>query len=200
MTVSRSGFSLVELLVGMAFLALFTAMVQTTCTALLRGVRVLEVASEAQETARLGVQLILADAREAGFAPGGPLHDGIRRAGHTILGIARDLNGDGDVDDAQEQVTYSYAPDRRALLRAQGDAAPQPLIDGLDDDGLVLTYVDAQGTPLDPGTAELDAGQRARIRRIGVRVRIALPSPEPASRVPLRVEEGATATLRNAGL
>jgi hypothetical protein len=184
----------------MAFLALFTAMVQTTCTALLRGVRVLEVASEAQETARLGVQLIVADAREAGFAPGGQLRDGIRRAGRTILGIARDLNGDGDVDDAQERVTYSYAPDRRALLRAQGDAAPQPLIDGLDVDGVVLTYVDAQGLPLDPGSAELDADQRARVRRIGVHVRIALPSPEPASRAPLRAEEGATATLRNAGL
>jgi type II secretory pathway component PulJ len=200
MSSGRAGFSLVELLIGMAFLALFAAMVQSSCSALLRGVRILEVASEAQETARLGVQLIVADAREAGFSPGGALPDGIRRASRTIVGIARDLNGDGDVDDAQERVTYSYAPDRRALLRAQGDAAPQPLIDGLDDDGLALTYVDAQGMPLDPGTAELDSNQLARIRRIAVRVRIALPSPDPASRAPLRAEERATAMLRNAGL
>jgi prepilin-type N-terminal cleavage/methylation domain-containing protein len=200
MRTDRRGFSLIELLVGMAFLAVFAAVVQSACTALLRGVRVLESASEAQETARLGVQLIVADAREAGFAPGGRLDDGVRRASRTVLGIARDLNGDGDVDDAQERVTYSYAADRRALLRAQGDAAPQPLIDGLDDDGLALSYVDTQGMTLDPGSTELDAGQRARIRRIGVRVRIALPSPDPASRTPLRAEESATATLRNAGL
>jgi hypothetical protein len=200
MIADRAGFSFVEVLVGMVFLALFALLVHQFCTALLRGVRVLEVASEAQETARLGVQLIVADAREAGFAPGGPLADGIRRASRTALAIARDLNGDGDVNDAQERVSYEYLPDRRALLRAQGDAPAQPLLDGLDDDGLELTYLSGDGMPLDPGSGELDAGQRARIRRIALHLRIALPSPDPASAVPLRAEQRATATLRNAAL
>ncbi len=197
MRIDDGGFSLIELVIGIAFFALFAAMVQSACTALRRGVRVLEVASEAQETTRLAVQLIVADAREAGF---GQLPDRISRAGRTVLGIARDLNGDGDVDDPQERVTYSCAADRGALLRAQGDAAPQPLVDGLDADGLALTFIDAHGVALDPGSAELDPDQRRRIRRIGVRVRVALPSPDPSSRAPLRVEETATATLRNAGL
>lgn len=194
---ATAAFSLIELLVAMGFLAGFTVVVQQFCTAMLRGVRVLEVASEAQETARLGIQLIVADAREAGFAPAGRLSDGVRRASRTVFGIARDLNGDGDVDDANERVTYSHSAARRALMRAQGDASPQPLVDGLPADGLRFTYFDETGGALDPGAGELDAAQRARIRRVTVHLAIALPNPDPARTIPLRAEEQATATLRN---
>jgi len=189
------GFSLVELLVGMTFLAVFTLAVHHECAALLRGSRVLEVASEAQEAARLGVQLIVADAREAGFSPLGPLTDGVRQAGPRIFAMARDLNGDGDVEDSNERVAYLYAPERRALLRAQGDAPPQPLLDSLDDDGLAFTFLDGGGAPL-PAEPALDAADRARIRRVAVRLAVAIRNPIPGA-LPLRGEQTATATLRN---
>jgi len=188
------GFSLVELLVGMAFLSLFGLAVHQCCRALLLGARVLEAASEAQEAARLGVQLIVADAREAGFRPSGPLPDGIRRAGPNVLAIARDLDGDGDLDDANERVSYQYAADRHALLRQLGDAPPQPLLGDLDDDGLFFTYLGSDGAPLLSGGAELDADQRARVRRIAVQLRIAVHHQYGD---PVRVEQHATATLRN---
>ena len=189
------GFTLIEVLVGMAFLVVFGLVVHQFCTALLRGVRVLELASEAQEAARLGVQLMVDDAREAGFSPAGALADGIRRASSESFAIARDLDGDGDVDDANERVTYQYAADRRALLRAQGDAPAQPFLADLDDDGLALTYLAADGAPLPGG--ELDAEQRARIRRVAVRLRLAIERRDPAFNQPIRVEQTATATLRN---
>jgi Tfp pilus assembly protein PilW len=197
MRVRVDGFSLVELLVGMLFFGVFALAVQQFCTTLLRGVRVLEVASEAQETARLGVQLIVAAAREAGFSPAGPLPDGIRRAAPGLLEIARDLNGDGDVDDANERVSYQYAPDTHTLLQGLGGAAPQPLLDSLDDSGLVFTYRAADGTPLVPAAGELDTAQRARVRRVDVRLALALRNPDPAYTQPLRAEQSATATLRN---
>lgn len=192
-----AGFSLVELLIGMAFLGLFGIVVQQFCSAMLRGVRVLEVASEAQEAARLGVQLIVADAREAGFSPGGPLADGVRRAGREAFAIARDLDGDGDVNDANERVTYQYAADRHALLRAQGDAPAQPLFSDLADDGLTFSYLAADGAPLPTSDGELDAAQRARIRRVAVRLAISIRHPDPAYPLPLRAEQDAVATLRN---
>jgi len=191
-----AGFTLVELLVGIVFLAVFGLAVHQFCTALLRGVRVLELASEAQEAARLGVQLIVADAREAGFSPAGPLSDGIRRAGSDVLAIARDLDGDGDVDDQSERVAYEYASDRHALLRAQGDAPAQPLLADLDDDGVAFAYLDADGALL-PAGSELDGEQRARIRRVTVRVRVAIRRTDPAFNQPIRVEQAGTATLRN---
>jgi type II secretory pathway component PulJ len=196
MTRSRGGFSLVELMVGMVFLAMFGLVVHQCCAALLRGVRVLEAASEAQETARLGVQLMVADLREAGYGPNGALADGVRRAARDVVALARDLNGDGDVDDANERVSYQYAADRHALLRGLGDAPPQPLLNDLADDGLVFTYLDTAGEPL-PAMPELDAGQRARIRRIAVRLAIAVPNPDPSYSQALRAEQSATATLRN---
>ena len=189
-----SGFSLVELLVGIAFLSLFGLAVHQCCRALLLGARVFEAASEAQEAARLGVQLIVADAREAGFSPRGPLADGIQRAGPNVLAIARDLDGDGDLNDANERVSYQYAADRHAILRQQGDAPPQPLLGDLDDDGLVFGYLGSDGSPLPASAGELDAEQRARIRRIAIELRIAIHHQYGE---PLRVEQHATATLRN---
>jgi type II secretory pathway component PulJ len=191
------GFSLVELSVAMLFMALFGVIVHRCCAGLLRGVRVLEAASEAQEAARVGVQLIVADVREAGFSPTGWLHDGLRRAGATIVAIARDLNGNGTVDDASERVAYQFAADRRALLRAQGDAAAQPLLDGLDADGLRFTFLDAAGVEISAGAGELTADQRARVRRVVVRLAMAIPNPDPAATEPLRAEQTATAALRN---
>jgi Tfp pilus assembly protein PilW len=190
---TRAGSSLVELLVGIVFLSLFGVAVHQFCRTMLNGVRVLEAASEAQEAARLGVQLIVADAREAGFSPQGTLADGVRRAGPDVFAIARDLDGDGDVDDASERVTYQFAADRHALLRAQGDAPPQPLLADVDDDGLVFSYLAADGTPL-PAAGELDAAQRARIRAVAVRLRIAIHHPYSG---PLRAEQQGIATLRN---
>ena len=191
------GASLVELLVGMLLLALFALAVHRFCSTMRRGVAVLEAASEAQATARLGVQLIVADVREAGFSPAGPLADGLRQAGPTALAIARDLNGDGDVNDANERVTYQYTPARRVLSRAQGDAAPQPLIDELDDNGQLFSYLGADGRALSSDGGELDAVARARVRRVAIRLAVAVPNPDPAVRQPLRALETATATLRN---
>jgi hypothetical protein len=197
MSPRADGFSLVELLVGMLFFAVFALAVHQFCSTLLRGVRVLEVASEAQESARLGVQLIVAAVREAGFTPAGPRPDGVRRAAPGLLEIARDLNGDGDVDDANERVSFQYAPGTHTFLQGLGGAAPQPLLDDLDENGLVFTYRAADGTPLEPAAGELDAAQRARIRRVDVRLAIAIRNPDPAYAQPLRAEQSATATLRN---
>ena len=192
------GFTVVELLVAMFFLSVFTLAMHQFCAAMLRGARVLEAGSEAQESARLGVQLIVAAAREAGFSPAGALADGIRRAGPGVLEIARDLNGDGDVADANELVSFQYVPASHVLQQALGGAAPQPLLDDVDENGLAFSYLAADGTPLIGATGELDAAQRARVRRIDVRLSMAIPNPDPAYAQPLRAEASATAALRNA--
>ncbi len=191
----QRGFTLVELLAGVVAFALFAAGVQQFTRTMLRGVRVLEAAAEAQETARLGVQLIAGDLRDAGFSPTGALGNGLRRAAPDAVALVRDLNGDGDSDDANEAVAYQYAADRRCLLRAPGSAPPQPLLNDVPAGGLRLTFLGSDGAPLAAG--ELDAAARALVRRVVVRFAVEVPNPNPADARPLRVEQQATVVLRN---
>jgi prepilin-type N-terminal cleavage/methylation domain-containing protein len=190
------GFTLVELLVGLLVCALFLTGVHQFARAMLRGVRVLEAAAEAQEAARLGVQLIVGDLRDAGFSPTGALGNGVRRAAPGAVAVVRDLNGDGDSDDSNEAVAYEHAADRRCLLRAPGGAPPQPLLNDVPDGGLRLAYLGADGAPL-ASAGELDEAARTRVRRVVVQLTIEIPHPDPAARRPLRVEQEATVVLRN---
>jgi len=190
------GFTLVELLVSLLISAMFAAGVQQFARSMLRGVRVLEAAAEAQEAARLGAQLIAGDLRDAGFSPAGGLANGLRRAAIDAVAMARDLNGDGDSDDANEAVAYHWAADRGALMRAPGGAPPQPLLGDVPEGGLRLTYVGADGAPLAAG-GELDAAQRARVRQVMVRLVVEVPHPDPAFTTPLRAAQQLTVALRN---
>ena len=192
---SAAGFTLMELLISLLAFAVFAAGVHQFARTMLRGVRVLEAAAEAQEAARLGVLLIAGDLRDAGFSPTGNLGNGLRRATPEAVAIVRDLNGDGDSDDANEAVAYEFAADRRCLFRAPGGAPPQPLINDVADAGVRFSYLAADGAPL--AGDELDAAARSLVRRVAVRVAVAIPNPDPADSRPLRVEEQATVTLRN---
>lgn len=193
---TQRGTSLVELLIALLALALFATGVQQFSRTMLRGVRVLEAAAEAQEAVRLGAQLVVADLRDAGFSPLGALDTGIRHAAPDAVALVRDLNGDGDSDDPGEAVAYRQAADRGQLQRTLGSAPPQPLLDGVPAGGFRLTYLGDDGAPLAAGT-ELDDGQRARIRRVIVRVGVAVPHPDPAVSAPLRAEHVSTVALRN---
>lgn len=190
------GFTLVELLVSLLISAMFAVGVQQFARSMLRGVRVLEAAAEAQEAARLGAQLIAGDLRDAGFSPAGGLGNGLRRAAIDAVAMARDLNGDGDSDDANEAVAYHWAADRGALMRAPGGAPPQPLLGDVPEGGLRLTYVGADGAPLAAG-GELDAAQRARVRQVMVRLVVEVPHPDPSFTTPLRAAQQLTVALRN---
>ena len=194
---SQTGMTLAEVLVATAAFALFAAIVERFTITMLRGVRVLEVASEAQEAARIGVQFIVRDLREAGFNPSGAAWPGITRAERDAIRIARDLDGDGETDDANERVSYSLRADPPTLMRGQGNAAEQPMLADVAKEGLEFIYFDAEGLtiPLPPeGLGVLD---RARIRRIDLRLLIEIDHPDPRYGAPIHHMQTATVHLRN---
>ncbi len=199
MTAGRGmhGASLVELLISVMFLGLFAIMLHQFCRTMLHGVRVLEVASEAQEAARIGIQLIVRDLRGAGFSPGGSLPNGVSQAGPDAIEIVRDLNGDGDTNDSNEMVAYSLNEEKHALMRRMGQASPQPMLNDVATDGLQFAYRSGDGAVISAGSSALDAGERARIRRIDVRLAIDAPHPDPAYRSPIRAVQTASVCLRN---
>lgn len=191
------GFSLLELLVSLTLTMAFAAVLLTFSSTLLHGAGVLEIASESQEAARIGVQLVTRDLRGAGFHARGGSVEAIRFAGAEAVGISLDLNGDGDVLDANEKIAYGFDAEKRSLMRTLGDGSPQPMLNDLAADGLHLSYYDASGHPLPVEEAGLAEEERARVRRIDVTIRIELPNPDPASSTPIRSEQRGTIWLRN---
>jgi hypothetical protein len=158
---------------------------------------VLEVASETQEAARIGVQLVTRDLRGAGFHARGGSLEAIPFARADAVGISMDLNGDGDVSDSNEKIAYSFDAEKQALMRTLGDGSPQPMLNDLAPDGLYLSYFDASGNLLPVGETGLADADRASVRRIDVTLRIESPNPDPANSTPLRREQSGTVWLRN---
>jgi Tfp pilus assembly protein PilW len=194
---SQRGFSLVELLVSLTLTMAFAAVLQTFSRAILHGAGVLEIASETQEAARIGVQLMTRDLRGAGFHARGGSLEAIRFARADAVGISMDLNGDGDVSDSNEKIAYGFNAENQALMRTLGDGSPQPMLNDLAPDGLYFSYFDTSGNSRPVGEAGLAEADRASVRRIDVTLRIESPNPDPANSTPLRREQSGTIWLRN---
>lgn len=194
---SQMGMTLAEVLVATAAFALFAATAQRFMVTTLRGVRVLEVTSEAHEAARVGVQLMVRDLREAGFNPAGTSWSGITLAQRDAIRIARDLDGDGETDDSNERVSYSLHADPPTLMRGQGKAPAQPMLADLAAEGLEFIYFDDEGLAIPLPPAGLSASQRAQIHRVDVRLLIEMRHPDPSYEVPIRSLQTASVHLRN---
>jgi hypothetical protein len=188
---------LIELLVSLTLSMAFAAVLHTFSRTLLRGAGVLEGASECQEAARIGVQLVTRDLRGAGFHARGGTVEAIRFARIDSVGISMDLNGDGDVADANERIAYGVDAAKGALTRTLGDGSPQPMLNDLASDGLRFSYFDDSGRLLPAGETGLGEADRASVRRIEVTLRIETANPDPAHSTPFRQERTGTVWLRN---
>lgn len=107
--INERGFTLVELMVTVAIAGIVTAVLGTTYVMQQRSATAQEQVVEMQQNIRAGLAMLERDIRMAGFDPThavtGP-KDFIVATNNTVR-ITQDLNQDGDVDDAGEDVTYS---------------------------------------------------------------------------------------------
>jgi prepilin-type N-terminal cleavage/methylation domain-containing protein len=190
-----AGFTLLELLLSLLLTGIFAAGVQQLCLSLLRSVELLETTSRLQEAARITLTIISRDLRDAGYGLAADT-PGVRQASRDSIRIGRDLNTDGDTDDAHEQVAYWFDSDGNRLLRQQGNAPPQPMLDDLAADGLLFTYYDSTGKPissLNPLTAE----DRAALHRVDIQLTLEPPRGGGFAPRPPRVSRTTTVALRN---
>jgi type II secretory pathway component PulJ len=137
-----TGFALAELLVvlalaGVVLLAL-TGLLQQGERAYLDGTARLE----AQQDARVALERLGRDLREAGADPRGTGFPPLVNSTPTGFTIQNDLNGDGVIAGNRERISYSLTG--RTLRRNAGGGA-QPLID--DVEALAFAYLDAEGRP-----------------------------------------------------
>jgi prepilin-type N-terminal cleavage/methylation domain-containing protein len=170
------GFSLVELLVSLAVFALLLA----GTFELLRGglfaygwgvARI-----DAQQSARVALDRMAKELREAGYDPARAGIAPIVGAAPDRVTLQSDLNGNGVVDATRERVTFLLRPGESILRRDAGGGA-QPIIEGVRR--LALTYFDPAGAATtDPARVasirialEVGAGAPTSVMETSVAVR-----------------------------
>jgi len=142
--VPGSGFALPELLVALAVLGMVLAgvfgLVTVGVTSYVSGA----ARVEAQQAARVGLERMMRELREAGYDPTGAGIAPIVAAAVDRVTFQRDLNKNGVVDATSERVTFLLRPGE-SILRRDAGAGAQPIIQGVRR--LALTYFDRAGAP-----------------------------------------------------
>jgi type IV pilus assembly protein PilW len=154
-----TGFTLVEVLVTIAILSIFTAASMAILIPLSRSYTTTDVASSAQQVVRTAVEVMAADIRLAGLDPtqqlqgvgtGGLPLAGFQDASANLIRFTADRvrededEANGEIDDDNfENLTYFYDADARVLRLRLGSGAAQPLVDNVSD--LTFRYFDQEG-------------------------------------------------------
>jgi type IV pilus assembly protein PilW len=158
-----SGFTLIEVLVSIAMLSIFSAAAMAILIPLSRSYTTTEVASSAQQVVRMAVEVIANDIRLAGLDPlrqlqgldgsGLPLA-GFQEAGATSVRFTCDRVADGEeeangtIDDSNfENITYYYEAATQSLNLRLYAGAPvqtsQQLVNNISN--LRFRYYDEDG-------------------------------------------------------
>ena len=144
----KSGFSLVELMIGLALGALVLLSIFSVFTTLTRSYTVQNVAAEVQQTARVGLDFIARDVRMAGLDPrrsAGAAIEEIAPSGQKLRfsadlcnlpigssGSCENPTPNGSTEDKSERVTYIYDPAggtlRRCLYEDSAAVAPNAVV------------------------------------------------------------------------
>jgi Tfp pilus assembly protein PilW len=155
--------TLIELVVGMGIALLALGACVGALAASARVVAAIGGRAEVEDTAQLAAEAFRFDARRAGFDPTASGFEALAAALPDQLTLQADLDADGVLDTASEEVTRwlcAAAPPRLSrIIGAQSLPVAAPV------SRCELRYLDAAGGEL-PAGGGLDASSRARVRRI----------------------------------
>ena len=161
----QRGFSLAELLVAAAVLGCVLAGLWTLLQAGFAAYGFGAARVEAQQSARIGLERMVKELREAGYDPTGAGIAAVTIAEAERVVFQRDLNGNGTVDPTHERVTFLVRHGETVLRRDAGGGA-QPVIEGVRR--LALSYYDRAGAvTTDP----------ARVAAIRIQLEVAFRGP-----------------------
>jgi prepilin-type N-terminal cleavage/methylation domain-containing protein len=161
------GFTLLEVLVAMAVGGLVMA---GTLSLLLAGqgaYSVGEARAEAIQGARVGLERMATELRQAGYDPQGAGFAPLEVAEPERVTLLHDLNESGAIDPTRERVTYLL---RSTVLRREAGGGAQPLVDGVRR--LVLTYYDREDRP---------TTEPALVASVGIVLEVARRAPAPVA-------------------
>lgn len=143
------GFTLIELLIAMAIGTIMMAAIVDTFVTQRKTYDLQEQIAEMTQNARIGMDMLSREIRMAGYNPTGAAFEPISYD-LTKLEIRADLNGDGDLDDNDETVVYSYDSATLQLMRETG-GSQQPLAENITD--FTFNYLDQAGAVVSDAAA-----------------------------------------------
>jgi prepilin-type N-terminal cleavage/methylation domain-containing protein len=156
------GFSLVEVLIGIAMTGLILGAIYGVFSSANQTYFTQDSVADTQQRARIGLDLMARDIRMAGLDPMLTYSAGIEEATATKIRFTADRTMDGLLTDSNEDLTYEF--NGSSLIRYQG-AVPQPLIDNVS--ALSFTYLDANGITI---PTPVSASNRANIRTVDISI------------------------------
>ena len=150
-TVSREGFTLVEMVVALSLSLVTVSAVYSLYVSELRAQYVREDRLEMQQQARVVIDVISRELLMAGYDPQGVNNDvdlsndflGITYDPDRLI-IKADLNGNGVIADANESITFVYDAKTHTLRRNTG-GGNQPF--GENFESFLVEYFDQRGNP-----------------------------------------------------
>ena len=157
--------SLTELLVSLTVLGTILASVFTLAVQGQRAYAFGAARVEAQQNARIGLDRLAGEIRQAGSGRPGATFAAISVAEAARIVLHRDLDEDGVVAARSETITWLVS--RRVLRRSAG-AGAQPVVEGVRD--LRFVYLDGGGVPTsvaaDVRTVEIVLTTEARVASV----------------------------------
>ncbi|RJX28227.1 MAG: prepilin-type N-terminal cleavage/methylation domain-containing protein [Desulfurivibrio sp.] len=132
---SQGGFTLVELLITMLLSGIVIISIYSAFQAQQTSYVVQDQVTEMQQNIRAGIDTMTKEMRFAGYDPQRTADAAIVSAAATSMNFTLDLNRDGDVADANENITYSLDTVDLELERNN-----QPLAQNIE--GLEFVYLD----------------------------------------------------------
>ena len=134
--------SLSELLVALAVVAIVLTGLVSALDQTQRAYTIGSARIESQQAARVALDRLAREIRQAGAGPPSPDVPAISVAEPTRVVLHFDLNGDGVIAGTGETVTWLL---RGKVLRRDAGGGAQPIINGVRD--FALSYLDEDGAP-----------------------------------------------------
>lgn len=138
---NEGAFTLIELVIGLAITMVLLGIAVKVFLVQRKVMTTQEQVSEMQQYVRSAMDMIVRDARMAGYNPAGIAYSGISVAQTGTMTIQADYDGSGIIS-GTETITYAYDAANNQIDRNAGGGA-QPFAENIE--ALTFSYLDSSG-------------------------------------------------------
>ena len=198
----QAGFTLTEALVATVVGLVAIGAMTSFNVAQMYGLRNQSGQVDLQSSARAITDLFAREVRSTGLGTNvactGTVSTGLLTAKSSEIHIRADLDGNGALTGASENVTYKLESDDHRIIRIDHAAGrTDTLWSGASIEGSRLLYFDAAGNQLAAGSGELDATQLTQVRRVKLELVLTGRVIQPRNSLLQTAREAADTELRN---